>query len=153
MLHTHFFLTLTHVVQFFKLKHNYIVNSRTHFHLFFISLINFRLSLIFSFFSLNFFHHLHFKIFDFHFFSKDNFCKIQIKPQIHIIVTDLPSQTIYISFFYIDLLLCISQIRWEASTSCPQPLFYGVPRGLRAGISLSSCLRCTVKRSRCCIRN
>ncbi|KAG2328245.1 hypothetical protein Bca52824_010973 [Brassica carinata] len=45
----------------------------------------------------------------------------------------------------------VSQVRWEASTSCPQPLFQGVPRGLRGDLSLSSCLQLTVKGNRCCI--
>ncbi|KAG2289171.1 hypothetical protein Bca4012_029824 [Brassica carinata] len=41
----------------------------------------------------------------------------------------------------------VSQVRWETSTSCPQPLFHGVPRGLCGDFSLSSCLRWTVKGS------
>ncbi|KAF3580355.1 hypothetical protein DY000_02029868 [Brassica cretica] len=41
----------------------------------------------------------------------------------------------------------VSQVRWETSTSCAQPLFHGVPRGLCGDFSLSSCLRWTVKGS------
>ncbi|WZY78984.1 hypothetical protein YC2023_025368 [Brassica napus] len=29
----------------------------------------------------------------------------------------------------------VSQVRWEASTSCPQPLFHGVPREVFVVIS------------------
>ncbi|KAF3550441.1 hypothetical protein DY000_02005779 [Brassica cretica] len=47
----------------------------------------------------------------------------------------------------------VSQVRWETSTSCPQPLFHGVPRGLCGYFRLSSCLRWTVKGRRRRIRD
>ncbi|KAH0862202.1 hypothetical protein HID58_079417 [Brassica napus] len=56
-------------------------------------------------------------------------------------------------FFYTDLLLCSISSSMGSLNLVRQPLFHGVPRGLRADLNLSSCLRWTVKGSRRRIRD
>ena len=132
MLQIHFSLTSSHIVWFSKLKQNYIVNREYYIvRQFYISLLSLSylldpLSSIFYlllFFLSNFFIFFILKSLTSNLFiSKDYLCKIQIEPQIQLIVTDLPSQTI-------DIMIDVSQQVFHHNSQArqallPSPFFY-----------------------------